>query len=280
VRIVTAQGREYASDLVPVLITPPIDTLTWQLTTAGGLQIYIGAHDANTAARHYRWEYDETWQFNSAYYASVEYVASTNTLESRPNANQIFTCWRTVPSTEILQHNTTPLSQNAIASYPLLTVRPSNKLHIKYSVLVRQYAETPAEYDYWERLRKNTENLGTVNDPLPARVTGNVHALADAAEPVLGFVGVHSVTEKRLFVDAAQLPLPQPSVIYYDPFYEKCDLATISPAAALEQARIGGLLPVRPNYDLTGRIVSYDVSTVDCVDCRQRGTNVKPSYWP
>lgn len=279
-RIITSQDREYFSDPAPVTLTPPIDTLTWELSSTGGLQIYLSTHDAPAAARHYRWDYEETWEFTSAFYAAVEYMPGTNSIETRPVANQIFTCWRTEPSVAILQTSTTQFSENTLANYPLLMVPPSNKLHIGYSLLVRQYAQPQAEYEYWEQLRKNTENLGTVNDPLPARVTGNVHALADAAEPVLGYVGVHSVAEKRLFVAASQLPLPQPPAIYYNTFYEKCEIVVLSPSAALQQVKVGGFIPMKPNYDMFGRLVSYDASTLDCVDCRQRGVNKKPSYWP
>ncbi|MEJ7664694.1 MAG: DUF4249 family protein [Hymenobacter sp.] len=54
---------------------------------------------------------------------------------------------------------------------------PSSKLYYLYSILVRQYALTPEEFAYWDKLRKNTENLGTLFDPLPSQLSGNVHRL-------------------------------------------------------------------------------------------------------
>lgn len=281
VRITTAAGRQYASDLVPAVLTPPIDQLSWQPSSAGGVQIYLDTHGASAAARYYRWDYDETWQFTSAYQSAVQYVAGTNTIEPRTLSNQIYTCWRTESSANILQGSTTQLSQNAIAAYPLLLVPPTNKLKVGYSILVRQYAEAQPEYDYWELLRKTTEGLGTANDPLPARVTGNVHALADPAELVLGYVGAHSVAERRLFIDAALLPLPRPGSIFLDPNYAKCDLTlNLTLPYVLQQAKAGASVPVTPYFDLSGNIISCDVGSVACVDCRQYGTNVKPSYWP
>jgi hypothetical protein len=286
-RITTAQSREYASDLTPAIITPPVDSLTWQPTSQGGVQLYLTTHAAATAARCYRWEYEETYQFHSAFKSEVEYMASTNTLERRLEADQIFTCWRTEASTEIVQGTTGPLSQNALVAYPLLTVLPSNKLHFGYSLLARQVAQTQAEYEYWERLRKSTENLGTVNDPLPARVTGNVHALADAAEPVLGYVGVHSVTQKRLFINASQLPPPRPTSTLYDAAYANCiGLDTLlRPSFMLAQTKLGHVVPVTtiPDdalFDKSVPLRGYRYSSTECVDCRVRGTNVKPSFWP
>jgi hypothetical protein len=281
-RITTTQGREYASTSEPVAATPAIDSLTWRLTPEQGVQVYLTTHGASTAPRYYRWEYDETYQFTSYYQSGLEYIASSNSVQERPAERQIFVCWHTEPSTAIIQRNTVQLSQNTLANFPLLTVLPSVQLRYGYSVLTRQYAESQAEYNYWEQLRKNTENLGTVNDPLPSRVTGNVHALADASEPVLGYVGVHSVTEKRLFINAAQFPTPRPASVFYSPLYASC-AGTIGPSVRiddpfyLQQFRDGFLIPIKredlaPNYIF--------VATPGCTDCRLHGTNIKPSYWP
>jgi hypothetical protein len=282
-RITTAQSRDYASDLMQVVLTPPIDSVTWKLTPVQGVQLYLSTHGASTAARYYRWEYDETYQFTAAYQSALAYEASSNSLVQRPAADQLFTCWRTEPSTAILQGNTAQLAQNTLADAPLLTVLPSSKLRYGYSLLVRQQAQTQAEYTYWEALRKSTENLGTVNDPLPGRVTGNVHALADPAEPVLGYVGVHSVAEKRLFIDGARFPTPRPNSVLNDPFYATCappdGAAERSPLYLLylQQCRGGFLIPLARDPIVTSTIY---FGTPACVDCRLHGTSVKPSYWP
>jgi hypothetical protein len=281
-RITTAQGRDYASDSQPVVPAPPIDSLTWQLTPVQGVQIYLATHAASSAARYYRWEYDETYQFTSAFESSIEYVPSTNRLRGRRES--IYRCWRTESSTAILQSNSTQLSQNTIASYPLQLVLPDVRLRYGYSILVRQVAQTQAEYDYWERLRKNTENLGTVNDPLPGKVTGNVHALADATEPVLGYVGVHSVAQKRLFINAiTQLPKPQPASVFFDPAYANClDTEGVTPLSrALAQLKTGNSTALQPIISLfTGDTIGSTMASPACADCRVRGTNIKPSYWP
>ena len=279
-RITTAQGREYASDKQAVVLTPPVDTLTWTPTPAQGVQFLVSTHGASTAARYYRWEYEETYLFTSAFESVVEYVPAQNRIHKR--GASIFRCWRTEPSTAIMQGNSAQLSQNTLADFPLLTVLPNQKLRYGYSILVRQYAQTQAEYDYWERLRKSTENLGTVNDPLPGKVTGNVHALADPAEPVLGYVGVHSATEKRLFISGTQFPTPRPASVAYDPFYTYCvDMERLAVPLALAQFKLGQTIPVQPVVRPdTGDTIAYLFSSVACVDCRQHGTNSKPSFWP
>jgi len=273
-RITTTKGRTYLSDLLPVKTTPPIDELTWR-PQGPGIQINVSAHDATSNTRYYRWDYVETWQFTSAFNSTLEYVPSTNTI--RPRTNDIYHCWQTEYSTVIKQANTTKLSQDVVAAYPVIEMPYNEKLRFRYSVLVQQIAETQAEYEYWDTLGKNTQNLGTLNDPLPTQLTGNVHATDNSSEPVLGFVGVHSVTEKRIFIDYNDLPQPRPLID--NTSYLKCGVDTVKPADALGIYKVGTYGPFAPEYNLRGQLIYYLSSTNVCIDCRLRGTNVKPSFW-
>jgi hypothetical protein len=269
----TTKGRSYASDLVPVKTTPAIDSLTWQ-PEGSGVQINVNTHDASNATYYYRWDYSETWQFTSAFFSTFEYVRGSNSIQ--PRTSNIYTCWRTEPSTVIKQTNTTKLAQDVVAAYPLAQLPFNEKLLIKYSILVQQHAQTQAEYEYWETLSKNTQNLGTLNDPLPTQLTGNVHCLSDASEPVLGYVGAHSVTQKRLFIDYNDLPRPAIVNVPYD----RCSVDTVYVRDALDIFKTGAYTPFAGWYDKNQRLIAYFASTTTCVDCRLRGTNVKPSFWP
>ncbi len=68
-RIKTASNQQYLSDFVPVKVTPPIDSIGFNIVNIGGtgIQIYANTHDPNNNTRYYRWDYDETWQFHSFY---------------------------------------------------------------------------------------------------------------------------------------------------------------------------------------------------------------------
>ncbi|MCA8831459.1 DUF4249 domain-containing protein [Hymenobacter sp. BT728] len=274
-RFTTATGREYASNQTTILLTPAIDSLTWR-TRNDRLYVYANTHELGNQARYYRWSFGETWEFTSQFVSGLEY--KNGRIVSR-NEN-IYRCWASEAPTKIVLGNTLRLNQNII-SEQIITQLPdtSVKLRTLYSTLVKQYALTAEEYTYWEALRKNTEIVGGLYDPLPTQLTGNVYCLTDDAEPVLGFVGAQSVQEKRLFISRSQLPPGWP----YVTGYEKCVLYDIPTfpdpnPPTLEQIidffRQGPAIPVAPS--LTG----YYYSTAECVDCRKRGTNVKPSFWP
>ncbi|TGE22865.1 DUF4249 domain-containing protein [Hymenobacter metallicola] len=256
--IKTAAQREYASDYSTVTITPEIDAVTWHIGPEG-VQFNLSTHGAQAASRYYRWEYEETWKFVSAFESTVEF--SNGRLI--PRTTDIYRCWGSEPFTRIKIGNTARLTQNTVADYPLQLL-PSNsvKLRFRYSILVKQYALTAAEYAYWEALGKNTENIGSLYDALPTQLAGNVHALADAAEPVLGFVGAQSVTQQRLYIDRTELPTDWRFETGYN---DKCELSRIP----VSLYQYGNYTPVELSLG----------STTECVDCRKRGTNIEPTFW-
>ncbi|TGE10242.1 DUF4249 domain-containing protein [Hymenobacter fodinae] len=278
-----ASGKEYTSAYTPAKHTPAIDEVSWKPTNEG-LQIAVNTHDETHSVRYYRWSYDETWEFTSAAQADLEYKNG----ELIRRKDNIYNCWGSESPTAIQVGTTTRLSEDIISQQPL-TLLPSNsvKLRYKYSILVRQYALSAEEYSYWEALRKNTENIGTLFDPLPTQLTGNVHNVADASEPVIGFVGAQSVSEKRIFIKREQLP----STWNLLTGYESCQtwvLPTpfVSPPSHSTQEilyliQLGQISPITRILDPPPGYYnpSFSVSYPECVDCRRRGTNVRPSFW-
>ncbi|WP_423148988.1 DUF4249 domain-containing protein [Rubrolithibacter danxiaensis] len=272
--IKTTNGKEYASDFVPVLETPEIDSISWKVQS-DGLQIYVNSHDTKNATRYYRWDYEDTWEFTSLYNSVLMYVPDTVVTRT----DDIYHCWTSDRSNEIDISNSLKLEQDIISEYPLHFL-PSNsvKLRYKYSILVKQYAQSEEEYQYWETLQKNTENIGSMYDPLPSRLLGNIHCLTNPDETVIGFTGAYGVTEKRIFISNEQLPAEWE----YQTGYEDCDepmkmfLSQVMP-----YIETGQYIPIYPFFSPAPFFVlqGYYIGTKECTDCRLRGTNVKPTFW-
>ncbi|QNP52839.1 DUF4249 family protein [Hymenobacter qilianensis] len=117
----TQARRDYASDYAAAKTTPPIDSVTWT-ASAQGVQVYVNTHDDNEATRFYRWDYDETWEFTSAFRSFLEY--RNGRLDFRFNGD-IYYCWKTEQSSAIKLGSTLALSQNVVADYPLTLVPPA-----------------------------------------------------------------------------------------------------------------------------------------------------------
>ncbi|WP_157807414.1 DUF4249 domain-containing protein [Hymenobacter chitinivorans] len=263
----TANNRAYATDYTRAKITPAVDEVHW-LVEGDRVVVQVSAHDETNQTQYYRWDAEETWEFTSAYRSKLEALPGGGLI---PREVSIYRCWGTQPGGLIKTFTTTKLSQDVVADFPLLTLASSSvKLRYKYSVLVKQYAQTVEEFAYWEALRKNTENIGTLFDPLPSQLTGNVHCLTDPSEQVLGYIGAYSVQEQRLFISRDQLPASWKS----DTGYETCAKPDTIPKAYVH---VSFLTPdYLPLEDVDKGVTAQYAK---CVDCRLRGTNIQPSFW-
>jgi hypothetical protein len=280
----TLAGKEYVSDYVPVKTTPIIDSLPWRIDN-DGLSIYVNAHDATSSTQYYRWDYIETWEINPIYRPTVEFVNNRmrDIVVPYPTI-----CWGNAPSTTVKIDKTTALTQDIISDFRLrLLPVNSDLLNSRYSILVQQHALTREEYAYWELLRKNTESIGSLFDPQPAQLTGNVHCTSSPNEIALGFIGAHSMSQRRIFIRRQDLPstwsprtgyescMPPDSV-----FIDRPSPPRPNPTLILQSAFANGaFLPIGELYNQSN-LIGYTAKVKDCVDCRTRGTSVKPSYWP
>ncbi len=269
-RIKTNGGREYLSDYVTVLKTPAVDSLSWQ-AQGDGVQFHVSTHDPANNTRYYRWEFEETWEYYVNFFSRIEYQNGKFDVRQE----DISHCWRTEKSTSIWLGSSSRLSQDVISKAQLLKVSPStsDRLRIRYSLLVKQYALTAESYEFWQNLKKNTESLGSLFDPQPFQAMGNIHSVADPNEPVIGYLSGYSVEEKRIFIARTQLPDWRVPTLY-----ESCEPDTIPVKDAVTEVE-RGLVPIDEILNMRGQVVGYSMSSEYCVDCRTRGSNVRPSYW-
>jgi Domain of unknown function (DUF4249) len=278
-RITTAAGEQFLSSYVPYEPTPPIDSVNW-IENSNGVQIYVNTHDPANATRYYQWEYGETWAYESAEQSIVEYKSDTSPVAviSRPAADQIYRCWHADSSVNILINSTAKLAQDVVYRQPLVSIPSgSQQISILYSIFVRQYALTQDGYNFLSLMKSNTESLGTIFDPQPSQLKGNIQCLTSPNEPVVGYISAGTVQQQRIFISRYQL-----SDWYY--FYA-CPIPDT--VVQLGQAYLirffgdGGYIPVQGDYSLSGVLLGWDGNLEGCIDCRlQGGTTQEPSWWP
>ncbi|MFI5160575.1 MAG: DUF4249 domain-containing protein [Sphingobacteriales bacterium] len=306
-RIKTADNREYVSDYVPVVNSPPIDSINLAVKS-NGIQLYASTHDPRNNTRFYRYEYEETWVLHSEYFSS--YKSNGDTVKERDIVNdQIYQCWHSDTSTAIVLATSTGLSHDIISNAPITFVEStSRKLDGKqssifeqrqpevnaYSILVKQYALTREGYDYWANIKKNTQEIGKLFDPEPSEIRGNIHSVTDPLEPVLGYISAGGMTTRRFFVSNGQIPgqwtLNTPydacrmDSLYIDTLLRGNIIRTneenasfnINKGTPTNELQI----PVYAIYDIqTGVIIGHTGSSPFCVDCTLQGTNKTPGFW-
>jgi hypothetical protein len=279
-RIRLANGKEYVSDDTEVKVTPPVDSVSYQIK-ADGLQINVSAHDPANNTHYYRWDYDETWQFHSKYISNYKVV--NGDILPRQVEDQIFTCFANHTSSTVVLASTVKLGSDVVSNAPITNIIPSSeKISMRYSILVKQYALTKEAFDFWENLRKNTESLGSIFDALPSEIKGNIHNTANADEPVIGFVSVGTMSVKRVFIDKDDLPdawilqypydCKQDSTLYVNPITKANDVAAFI---------ISGIY--LPTFSITGPMggpaIGYGRTSPQCADCTLRGYKRRPNFW-
>jgi hypothetical protein len=282
--IKTIDGKEYASDFVSIKVTPPIDSITWEREREG-VRLYVNTHDPQNATKYYQWEFEETWEFRSAYYSALKYVRDNSnrvTALAFRNPDQsvdttIYKCWKTLNSTSIIIGSSENLSTDIIYLPFHFIEQGSEKLSVLYSVKLKQYAVSHEKYLFLQKMKKNTEQTGSLFDPQPSQLSGNIHCLTDPNEAVIGYVEITQAQTQRIFIsysqvsdwhygqDCAQYEIDNnlDSIAKYGADLTPTYATALSPAAPL------GILKFNAASD------------VRCVDCRIGGrTNQKPPFWP
>jgi len=277
--IKTSDGKQYLSDFEPVLVTPPIDSVGF-IIQANGVQVYVNTHDPNNKIEYYGWDYQETWQFNSKYYS--EFITDGTEIVPRGADQDISLCYASDTSSTIVLGSSAKLSQNVIYQNPVTQVpSTSEKLEAEYSILVKQHALTGDAYNFYLNLKKNTEQLGSIFDAQPSNINGNIHSVTNPSEPVIGFISVSTVQQKRVFISNKVLPAwitTYPYNCEINPFYY-CQPLSCANFVAFYLIPLGSVtIPVSgigqpPNY------VGYTTSSIPCTDCTIRGMVKPPVFW-
>ncbi len=286
--IFTAANKEYLSDFVENVTTPPVDSV-YGVPTSTGVQFYVSAH-ANTGGTHYyRWNYDESWTYLIDPTEISEWIFQNGQILPRLQADYISNqCYVTnTPVSSSIFIAGSYLAQGAVNKVPLGFVSASTgKLGGVYSLLVRQYALTGEAYTFWNLLKTNSEQLGTLFDAQPSSSITNIHAVNNPDEPVVGYASVSTVATKRIFLSGRTLPLAVESPPVYPTecpsYYIPIDpIATFQ--SRLQQTFGSGdtvIINAVTIYHTT-IVIGYDYTAKNCVDCQTTGgTNVKPPYWP
>ena len=137
-----------------------------------------------------RWDWESTFQFKNP--------------DDPFNSNQL--CYVNESSTQFVKLlDGTHFSERLVQNEELVDIGIDWRYNFEHSLNVKQYSMSEEAYQFWELIRKQLKQIGTIFDPTPGRIIGNVHNMNDPDEPVLGYFGAYGLTEKRVFVEAAEI---------------------------------------------------------------------------
>lgn len=229
-----------------------------------GVNIFVSSKGEGNDSRYVGWSFDEDWKFK------------VPVVSNRYATKQI--CWSKETSTGIMIGTSEANVVNAFDDLKVYTVSTDEpKLSIRYSSNIFQYSLTRDSYKYLEHVQNVNANNGSLFDPVPASVNGNIYCSSDEDVPVIGNFQISSVTSKRIFIDRLDLPKD----MYIEPGGDDCK----SLKAPIEDRRMQDSI-VRQGF------IIMDTATIEhityiryakakgCFDCTASGAkNFGPEWW-
>lgn len=288
--IKTNDNRLYLSNQQKIGSISPINKLTVEAKTytksgieKEGIVITAQSYDSNNNANFYRYEYEETYQIIAPLWSSEELKIISKwppILKVAQRTIDNKTCYKTDFSNEIIQTETTALSEDRV-NFAVKHIDKTNfKIRNRYSLLVKQYIQSREAYRYYKTLNKISSSESLFSQIQPGTLIGNIYSTEDTNENVLGFFEVASVSKKRVFLNYLDF-----FTKYIPPHIESC--AYIAPDLIFEGASplVDNLVsnkyiyfsPNPKTFDfLTG---PYLLVPKSCGDCTVLGSNIKPPFW-
>ncbi len=276
-KIFLPNGTSYSTIPLTPLITPEIIDVGF-VKNETGAEIFLttkGTSDADD----FLWTYDETWAFRPAITTQYQYDPVSKNVVLRDLNNRIDLCYKTRRNSDLVLETSSRFEDQFVFRQTINQINQGDeRLSVRYSILISQKALTKDASEFWEILKKNTDDLGSIFSPLPSNIRGNITQDQDPTVPVIGQVGLGKIRQERLFVDIQEV---SPWLVEVEE-YKECVLSSDTVLVRDYEARFksGVNIPARPIIpDGAFNPIGYRYSSLKCVDCTQRGSNVKPDFW-
>jgi hypothetical protein len=241
-----------------------------------GMEVHVSSEENPDKSRFYRWQIEETWRFNS--YFISRFIYKEGFVFRRMDDENISHCYAQNFASDIAIATTENLEKNQITDQVIQFVpNMSNKLGIRYSVLVKQYSISKASFVFWNTLKKNSESVGDLFGSMPSELQGNFTSKGNM--PVLGWVDAGLPAKKRVYFSAVNF---DPPWVFETPFYKGCtsDIILIPDAPTLFGYN-PQLVPMDELYlfENNGEPTHYSYTTKVCATCTNLGTTTTPIFW-
>ncbi len=149
---------------------------------------------------YYRWRYRGTYQV----FAPLGNLPDTCIIACPrgPCWETIADCWATDFDFQFLKVDSdTRFNGELLKEFEIYSIQVDRRFNIGYSALIEQHAISERSHNYWQAVKNQIGNNGTIFETPNFRINGNIRAVEDPDEFVLGYFNVSSVSSVRVFVD-------------------------------------------------------------------------------
>ncbi len=189
-RVEMPDGKVYSSKPQLMRDVPPISGLSAD-RTKDFVRFYVEAKDPENEVNYYRWQ---------------AYSISLKTSSGGGPTTCSVSCWTYNRSEGANVYADTYTNgkeiRNRVVHYSIIDQAVPLSRHY---VEVKQMSISPEAYLYWQQYEEQRARTGSIFDPLPSTIIGNMVSETSNKEFALGFFGVYGVTTRRMVAEPAAL---------------------------------------------------------------------------
>lgn len=222
--VTTSDGKSIKSNPTVLRASPPLLPASAEViqditisangrpVTANKLSVKMNTDVSGLADRPYlRWQAKGEYEFKENY----------------PMALNTKTCYikNNIDINNIKVFDTNDLAGGLLTDEPFLLTDYNYRFAFQYCFHLFQYSISKEEYKYWQTVHDIVNIDGSLFDPPPGTVKGNLYNTNDPEEQILGYFSVAGVSYRREFMDAISLSFyvePKCSSLSFRPQYSEC----------------------------------------------------------
>ncbi len=279
--VITNNGKTYKSQPTKSPNTVPINNLYASVeidkdTGNENISIYIDGFNGSSSSKYFRYEYEETYKILASSWVAGEFIVSSTgqlswgELCCRPPEKRV--CYNTVASDSIIQLKVENTSLGNPSAFPVRVIHRDNPvIRTRYSILVKQYAQSLEAFTFYKTLNKFSSSEDVFSQNQPGFFSGNLFSVENSKEKVVGYFDISSVSIKRIFFNFSDFFPNEPT----PPYFEDCSIFQIKDISKLTEEVIN-------NRVVFHSLIPDELPNVvaaSCGDCTQLGTTTKPDFW-
>ncbi len=273
--IILRGGDRYESKLMRPIITPDILDAGF-IRDEDGVEVFVNTQ-GNELADDFLWTFEETYISRPRIRTGYIYDAAIKDVRFSTDEEQIALCFKTEYSPDILLETSSRFQDQVVFKQTITEIPVGDeRIQERYSILISQKAIDPDAVKFWETLKRNTEDIGSIFSPLPSQITGNMRSVNGENTPVVGQVSMGVIKQRRIYINLADVA----PWGYIDPEFNDCVISE-APVMINEYDQVfssGFILPVRELMVGT-TIVGYFTTSRRCADCTLYASRIKPDFW-
>ena len=194
------EGEEYHSSFVAPAVSPPVEVSF--TCDASLIHVCVTTYGHENQPGYYLWSFKEDWEITATMYGDYASINGRLVFNNLDSPNNRYYCWKKDSSMNLILGTTEKLIENTIREKRIHSFRRTDdRSSFLYRVIVQQNTIHKEAYDFFNNLKKNIEQTGSIFGAIPSEIMGNIRCVSNPAIPVIGYVDVSSSASDEQYLN-------------------------------------------------------------------------------